>query len=162
MGEIVYLSEGEMIETIIRNAYEKSCRNDWTCIEDIKCLDIPQTHYLHWCVAESLFNNLNGFRLLEKDVYQWFKENYKNVLGDDYEIVKHKNNNHHMPDFWVLYNHSEIIPVECKLNNFNLPALRQIKRYMSYYKCNKGIAIASECNVQLPNNILFIKHGIIK
>lgn len=101
------------------------------------------------------------FDASERDVHKWFKQEYKNILGHGYDIIKKANNAKHIPDFWLSFGGEEI-PVECKLNKFDSKALSQLKRYMDFYGSNQGIAVASTLAVDLPYNIKFIKYGEVK
>lgn len=71
------------------------------------------------------------------------------------KIVDHKDNQKHKPDAWISRN-DELIPVECKLYNFDAKALKQLTRYMTFYHASHGIAVARELTVSLPENIEFI------
>jgi len=115
--------------------------------------------FLDYCVRESILLNYRLTRPTEKEVYEWFESNYKKHLGDEWEITKIKNNPKHIPDFWVA-NGVITIPVECKKIKFDAVALRQLERYMKHYRCSKGIAVARELTVKLPQNIKFIKAQI--
>lgn len=93
----------------------------------------------------------------EFDIHELFKSEYKKVLGDDYSIVERKNNPKHIPDFWLM-NKGEYIPVEIKLHDFKNKHLNQLRRYMDFYGCEKGIAVARELRCALPSNIKFISY----
>lgn len=113
--------------------------------------------FLDFCIRECLMFNNRQCKPTEKNVYEWFKSNYKNCLGSEWEIVKLKNHPKHLPDFWVnngYYN----VPVECKLHKFDDAALRQLQRYMKFYGSNRGIAVAHKLSVPLPKNITFVKY----
>lgn len=71
------------------------------------------------------------------------------------KIVSHKDNPKHKPDAWISRN-DELIPVECKLHNFDAKALKQLTRYMTFYHAGHGIAVARELTVSLPENIEFV------
>lgn len=93
----------------------------------------------------------------EFDIYKLFKSEYKNILGQDYEIVNRKNNPKHIPDFWLMCN-NEYIPVEIKLHEFKENHLRQLQRYIDFYKCSKGIAVAKNLKCSIPCNVKFITY----
>lgn len=114
--------------------------------------------FLDYCVRESILLNYRQTRPTEKAVYEWFETNYKKHLGDEWKITKIKNNPKHIPDFWVT-NGVITVPVECKKTKFDGAALRQLERYMNYYGCIKGIAVAGELTVKLPKNIKFINYS---
>lgn len=97
----------------------------------------------------------------ETDVYSWFRKNYKALLDESYEIVSLENDKHNIPDFWLKQN-NEYIPVECKLQNIDKAALRQLQRYMNVYETQRGVAVGERCVVDLPDNIIFISHDVYK
>jgi hypothetical protein len=47
------------------------------------------------------------------------------------------------------------IPVEVKIGDFNASALRQLQRYMSKYKSERGVAVGKRLLVELPDGITF-------
>lgn len=118
---------------------------------------------LFHALNDDVFNTLYTSVACELTVWKGKKDEfyYQGLLKSNYskiregKIVDRINYNHHIPDAWVLKN-NEYIPVEVKLNNFNNKALQQLKRYMDFYNCNKGIASARELTVKLPSNIEFI------
>lgn len=112
--------------------------------------------WLEHCVRETTLNWYMKTTSNEKSVYEWVKSNEKNLFKD-FSIVKRKNHPKHIPDFWVS-NGIEYRPVECKLREFNKAALKQLLRYMNFYNCKSGYAIAKELTVKLPDNIIFIKY----
>lgn len=97
---------------------------------------------------------VDGNRTREVDLYTLFQYNYKKLLGENAEIIKFKNDPSHIPDFWVKLD-EELIPVEIKLGAFNSTALKQLQRYMNFYKSPKGIAIGESLKTKLPENIMF-------
>lgn len=115
-------------------------------------------HPLHDEIFNTLYSSvaidLIAFNKKDEFFYQeLFKSNYSKIR--DGKIISRKNNIHHVPDAWVLKN-NDYIPVEIKLEKFNNKALQQLKRYMDFYNCDKGIASARELTVKLPDNIEFI------
>lgn len=96
-------------------------------------------------------------RQTEFDIHKLFKSKYKKVLGEDYKIIKRKNNPKHIPDFWLMSN-KEYIPVEIKLHEFNANHLKQLQRYINFYECSKGLAVAKELKCPLPSNIKFVNY----
>ena len=148
-----------LLESIAKNLYERSCHGDWSVLDNAKVLECTNTFYIRQCITETLIHNLKAIEYREVDVYRWFESNYKSVLGEDCEIVKRKNDPHHIPDFWILKN-KEYIPVECKRNDFVYASLLQLQRYMDVYHADHGIAVAKNCNCELPENITFIKHDL--
>jgi len=91
----------------------------------------------------------------EADIHCKFNKNVNKIFGANAKVVKIKNNARHIPDAWVDID-GEKIPVEIKLNKFGKNALIQLQRYMHFYKCAHGIAVAKKLTVKLPNNIIFI------
>lgn len=91
----------------------------------------------------------------EYGLYPLFEKNIKEILGNKAKIVKRKNHPDHMPDFWVQID-KETMPVEIKIKNFDKKALRQLKRYMEFYKTNRGVAVGERLATTLPNNIIFV------
>ena len=77
------------------------------------------------------------------------------------DIVDIKSDGRNIPDAWVS-NGTENIPVEMKKGTFNKKALSQLQRYLSKYKCNKGIAIGRDLSVEIPDNIQFIDISEVK
>lgn len=71
------------------------------------------------------------------------------------KIVDHRDNPKHKPDAWIDRN-GELIPVECKLHDFDTKALKQLARYMTFYHTEHGIAVARSLTIELPDNIEFI------
>lgn len=151
----------EVADALIQSAYKKSCNGDWTAINDIEPLKMSGAYFIHQVALESITHNLIACWHTEKDVYEWFRDNYKTILGDAFTIVRKKNDPKHIPDFWV-QNNTEEIPVECKLYEFTSQGLRQLQRYMNYYNAEHGIAVGSECRCELPSNITFIQYDIHK
>ena len=111
---------------------------------------------------DHVFNSLYGVVAMEitrsfirnEFYYQkLFKSNYQKIRNG--KIVNIKTDGDNIPDAWVKLS-NEIIPVEVKLKKFDKKALKQLKRYMRVYGCNKGIAVSDTLTVELPKNIEFI------
>ncbi|MGG0794678.1 hypothetical protein ABE137_11830 [Brevibacillus laterosporus] len=115
--------------------------------------------FIRHAIRERIMRNFLETRPSEKVIHVWFKENVNNLMGEKYQIVKRKNNPKHIPDFWLL-KASEYVPVEIKLHSFNKQNLKQLLRYMYFYKCKEGIAVGSELNCDLPSNVTFIKYRL--
>lgn len=115
-----------------------------------------ELYWAEYCTQELAVRNYLLSRHSERDVYDWFRSNFKNYVDDSWNIVKRKSNPKHIPDFW-LSNGIDFIPVECKLHEFDIHALHQLERYMQYYHCEGGLAVASSLKVELPGAIKFIK-----
>lgn len=85
------------------------------------------------------------------------KENIDEIFEGKYTLdTERKDNPKHRVDIWLTDSNGVSIPVEMKLWNFNKSALEQLQRYMKFYKCDKGIAVARALKVELPKNIEFI------
>lgn len=114
-------------------------------------------HYWEgYCIREHIVRDFLNSQHSEKDVYTWFRFNFSHYVDDSWHIVKRKNNAKHIPDFW-LSNNVEFAPVECKLHDFDIHALHQLERYMQFYNCSKGWAVAENLKVELPTYIKFIE-----
>ena len=98
---------------------------------------------LYGVVAEKIAKN---FDFKNEFYYQDLFKEKAEQLGYG-KIVGHKDNPKHKPDAWVNRN-DELIPVECKLHNFDAKALKQLTGH--------GIAVARELTVSLPENIEFV------
>lgn len=146
-----------IIDSVLQDAYEKSLKGDWSAVDDVSVFGKMGYFWLDLVAKEAIFANLNMHRLTEMDVHEWFRQNFKNILGESYEISKKRSNCKHQPDLWLSHE-DEYIPVECKLHAFTEAGLRQLTRYMTFYGANSGIAVASELKCELPQNIRFIKH----
>lgn len=140
-------------------AYEASFDNEelaWEILNIASKMFHPQ--------GDTTFNKLYGVVAMdivrnnlktEASIYPRFKKSVKSLFGENAKILKKKNNPKHQPDSWIRVNNQDI-PVEIKLNQFNEKALKQLQRYMRFYKCKKGIAVGSSLSVVLPENIVFI------
>lgn len=115
--------------------------------------------WIEHCVRETVMRWFMLSRPREKDVYSWFRQNYKSKLGNNFEIVKKESNSKNIPDFW-LYDGETEIPVECKIGDFNKWGLAQLQRYMNVYQCEKGVAVGNTLSVELPENITFVQFDI--
>lgn len=107
---------------------------------------------LESCISQLL---LKAATVREKDIHSLFKKNYKTVLGKDCKIIKRKNDLHYIPDFWIKKD-SQVIPVECKLYEFDKKALSQLLRYMDFYGCSHGVAVGKKLTCEIPDTITFI------
>lgn len=116
----------------------------------------------HW-QDDKTFNSLYGsvameivsnFIVDEFTVHQMFYDYIAKLPNA--RIIKRKNNPAHQPDAWVICDEEFLMPVEIKLKDFNHKSLKQLKRYMDFYNCGFGIAVAKNLKVKLPENIKFI------
>lgn len=106
-----------------------------------------------------MYENISKGELYYQDV---FKNNCENILGSEYKLYDKKDLKRKRPDAWVIKNNIEQIPVEMKLHHFDDSALKQLLNYMDIYECNNGIAIGKSCNIELPNNIMFVELSKVK
>ena len=154
----------ETIDSKVKDAYEKSCKGDWSCLKDIEPLKWLGAFYTHCAISEALLHNLAGYgKKSEKDVYEWFYKNFEKVLGKDFQLVRKKEapkSSNNRPDIWVMTEDGEMIPVECKLDKFTDRSLKQLKRYMEHFNSEHGIAVGKELACELPENICFVRHPI--
>ena len=97
----------------------------------------------------------------ECDIYSRFDKNIKKLFGSNARVIKKENSPRHIPDRWVSIE-GNIMPVEIKLHKFDRRALSQLKRYMDFYNCTHGIAVAKTLDVNLPENITFISIDELK
>lgn len=100
-------------------------------------------------------------RKSEDDTYFWFRSNWEESLKPEHgwrykSGYDQKGTSKNRPDIWMTYN-GEDVPVECKHDKFGDAALKQLLRYMKAFHSKYGIAVGSSCDIDLPNNILFIK-----
>jgi len=102
----------------------------------------------------------NFFKTLptEMDMQASFRARINEFLPEA-EIIEKKSRSKHIPDLWVMIDKEEI-PVEMKLKGFNIKALEQLQRYMFFYKCKRGIAVAQTLDCEIPGNITFIKFDL--
>lgn len=149
-----------LVDSVIRDAYEKSCSGDWSAIGDVSIFGRLGYFWLDQVAKETILLNLQKYyEKSESDVYEWFKDNYKDILGESFEIIKRKSDHGNRPDFWLLHG-DKYIPVECKLHEFTRKGLQQLMRYMTFYGASNGVAVASELKCELPQNIRFIQHEV--
>ena len=149
------------LDKVIEDKYKMSCEGKWDCLDICEILSDLGAHWISQAIRETfLINCVNYGKVNEKDVYKWFKQNYKNELGEKTQIIQNKNNPHHQPDLWVLYNGKKT-PVECKLRDFNENALQQLQRYMKFYGSAYGVAVGERLVCDIPQNIVFVKHAVI-
>lgn len=110
--------------------------------------------FLDNAIRELIFRNFMSSIPKEIDIQEVAKRNISKVI-EGCQIFNRINNHKHQPDLWVTV-YGEEIPVEIKVSNFNYKALEQLKRYMKFYNCEKGVAIGEKLTTKLPKNIMFI------
>lgn len=118
-----------------------------------------EKHFMLASIRQSIMKNFLDVVPSEFDVHKWFKSRYRTLLGKNFKMINRKNDPKHIPDFWLSFN-NKFIPVEIKLNSFDNRHLKQLQRYMFFYKCSEGIAVAQSLNCELPKNIKFISYNI--
>lgn len=125
-----------------------------------KCQNILMYPFLKHCVREHILRIWKDTQLKEYDLYDWFEDNFYKIFSNKFKTIPRNkiNEPHNQADAWIKYK-DILIPVEIKLHDFNTKALLQLKRYMDFYKCKYGVAIANEQNCTLPKNILFINYN---
>lgn len=143
----------------IEAMYEKSCNGDWSCLNDLKKINLPSVEgfWVYQVIMETMFLNLRMGEKTEMDIHNSFKKNFKKILGKEYKISDFKSNQKYQPDVWISKD-SEQIPVEIKLYAFTDKSLSQLLRYMKFYNAKHGIAVARELKCELPDNITFINY----
>ena len=119
-------------------------------IDDIKHLNGQQLIYCTDCRGNRIYALDKSTYFDKYDLLKFIPKLTR--LG---VIVTHKDNPKHKPDAWIDRN-GELIPVECKLHDFDTKALKQLTRYMTFYHTEHGIAVARNLTVKLPNNIEFV------
>jgi CRISPR/Cas system-associated exonuclease Cas4 (RecB family) len=119
---------------------------------------------LYHAQDDKAFNTLYGavameitrdYNVDEYTIQEAFKENIDKIFNKKAKLIKRKNNLRHIPDAWIQLE-NEDIPVEVKLSDFDNKALKQLKRYMTFYKCKKGIAVGKKYTANKEENITFI------
>jgi hypothetical protein len=88
-----------------------------------------------------------------------FKEHISEIIPGAKPVTNIKKDFHNKPDAFISFNSNKPIPVEVKLNQFNQKALNQLKRYCKAFKTRKGVAVGSECVVDLPPGFIFIANS---
>lgn len=109
--------------------------------------------YRHYIIY-TLYTNLKD-ATCEFSLHEKFRCEYKRLLGEKSEIVKVKTHPKHIPDFFVKID-GRLLPVEIKAQKFGDKAQEQLKRYMKFYGCENGIAVAPKLSTKLDQSIGFI------
>ena len=71
------------------------------------------------------------------------------------ERVKGNNSVNSTPDGWIRLR-GEDLPVEVK-KTFTKRSLSQLRRYMDEFGCAKGVAVASEFKIQVPQDVIAVQ-----
>lgn len=111
--------------------------------------------FIRQAITQTVMSNYLTTRDTEFDKHKLFERNWRTVFDSSHELTSRKNNPAHIPDFWMRKDEN-FIPVEIKLNNFTTKSLKQLLRYMDFYDCERGIAVAEKLTCTLPENIKFI------
>jgi hypothetical protein len=142
-----------------KNRFEdefKCIKQSLDILEISKMIDVHEQdgEYLRDAVWESIIHAKHSFKKNEFDLHKKFKSMVSTLIPGA-KIILFKNNKEHIPDFWVDVNGLRS-PVEIKYGKFGFSALKQLKRYMKFYDCKSGYAVARELTCTLPNSITFI------
>lgn len=115
--------------------------------------------YIKDSMRSTIFNNFTSTKPTERDLVNWFKKDFENIIGSSFELVNKENNSKHQPDLWFT-SYDSYAPLEAKLGRFDNKALQQLRRYMKHYNCKIGIALGEEitCNEGDNSDIIFIKY----
>lgn len=149
----------ELYELISKMSYEVSKYGLGNLLELIKIAKLitpkeKNIPFLENSVREIVLRNFENSLPTEFDIHNVVKENIHKVIGSC-KIIKKQNHGKHQPDIWVNILGEEI-PIEVKLKTFDGKALKQLRRYMEFYRTDKGICVARTLSVRLPENIRFI------
>lgn len=132
---------------------------DLVNLSKILASDLSENYFLAHAATETIIRNWHDSLPTEQDVNKWFVENYKSLIGEEFVIIKRKNDKSHIPDAWMV-KESNYYPVEMKLHSFDKKALKQLHRYMENYDCSFGVAVGSNKECEIPENIIFVEHDI--
>ena len=157
------------INVIIQKSSETAAANEHSVETAFEIIDVADhlfgmlSDYSYVSLRNCVYENIVQHECSKTELYYQsvFKNNVKEILGDEYEIIKKSSDNKNIPDAWVSYS-GEIIPVEIKIHEFDKKALKQLLRYMTKYETKHGIAIGERLTVDLPNNIVFVEMSVIK
>jgi len=157
-NELEIYIDGEHIDRFHMLALALKAKN-----EDSAWLILKNASILYHHRGDVVFNELyeatiekiaRNFDFKNEFYYQDLFKEKAEELGYG-KIASHKDNPKHKPDAWIDRN-GELIPVECKLSDFDTKALKQLARYMTFYHAEHGIAVARNLTIELPDNIEFI------
>lgn len=114
-------------------------------------------HSISYAISISIFYTMRcQLNEKESEIVKIIKENLNEYIPNA-TLIKKVSNKNNIPDIWVEINKKDI-PIEVKTNDFDNKALKQLIRYMVFYNCDKGIAIASNLTCDLPDNVSFINY----
>lgn len=111
--------------------------------------------------AYSTLSRAIGYRIVSKFdndefYYQNLFKKFANIVVPDCELIARKQDKHHQPDAWISVNGDDV-PVEVKLGKFDQNAMKQLKRYMSVYSCQYGVAVGKSSDIApWPDNVFWV------
>jgi len=119
---------------------------------DLSTLDEPNTHLFNAALGYigELIELSNNEAVIQNKFFDKLDFYIQGAKKIDIKMDKE-----HKPDGFVVLD-NEIYPVEVKKNTFDINALKQLTRYMRYYKCKKGIAVAPYLSCCLPDDVSFV------
>ena len=94
-------------------------------------------------------------------VQEQVKKNINRLIPGAEILNNFKRNPTHIPDFMIKID-GKIRPIEVKVKKVTLASVRQIVRYINFYKADKGYLIAPSLSdtIDLPENVIFIPFDI--
>ena len=156
-SEFIVLYENRLVTQYDLLAIAASCEDKAEAWEVMNAasivfhpLDDATFNELYGCVAMEIARTHKTDEFYYQDL---FRKRYQNIRPG--EVVNNKNNGKDIPDAWVVRD-GHLIPVEVKLGKFDAKALKQLRRYMSAYASDSGIAVGRQLAVKLPHSIEFI------
>ena len=162
-GKKTFVVDGTVIDKfeLLAIAYESDNKKD--ARETMRAVSILY-HADNDPVFDSLYDAVEECiiaKFIKNEFYyqDLFKKHYSKIYKG--EVINKKSNGKDIPDVWVKESGKEI-PVEVKLNKFDNKALKQLKRYMDVYECDKGYAVGRVLTVDLPSNIKFVPLEILE
>jgi hypothetical protein len=151
----IKLNSDIFLDFIAKLSYEVYCMDYVRRLQKLLNLYNGDKYYLKDAVFTHLCNVKSSFIQNEFKLHDRFKKDLKNLIPNA-ELVEIKNHRLHIPDFWIKIE-CDFIPVEIKLKEINKKSLKQIKRYMDFYKSKQGFVVAPKLSCELPDNVFFIK-----
>ena len=156
--EMVAFELAEACEIAATGKSTKHCFDAIHKIAEIKTkkLGEPALHLINAAIGYvgEIMREINS----EKTIQENFFNNLQKYIPEaKEEKVKMDRNN--IPDGFISIDNS-LMPVEIKKDSFKLKDIKQLLRYIDFYSCNKGIAVAKEFNKKLMSRfpeIIFIE-----
>lgn len=144
-----------LAEALSANTYEDALSLVRVAEAAYPYLDASEMEKLSLAIVHEAFRVHHRWKCKNEYYYQeLFKEQAEQIIPGC-EVVQRKMLKEHRPDAWIKLDGS-VIPVEVKLHDFDRLALRQLERYMDAYGEERGVAVAREATVALPENIIFV------